>query len=214
MNKPRDKKRLNDLTGPAWVKLTKSVWISRKLVKWSLNLLLDNESRFVVHAKHEMKTMVNTLSDDVLDKLVELLTQKNQCIWCSTLLVNHASRLQRKLIKTIGQSTQVDCLLLEAPQFDSDAYQTQLTHFINAIEEHIAHVKSNGHIAIIVRDKRIKQHYVCCHADVIHYLQDNRLTLKGLINVIEDGTALKAYGYPSSYVPNIINQFVIIYQKN
>ena len=38
--------------------------------------------------------------------------------------------------------------------------------------------------------------------------------IRHMINLIRDSQALKAYGYPSTYVPNIINQFVIISRKN
>ncbi len=111
----------------------------------------------------------------------------------------------------------VHFLLTEIPLFNFKysvtSYQNHLEAIKNNLSKYSDKLVDNGSIALIISDQRYQSHYYSCHADLINVLKETQLTLQGLINVIQDSNALTAYGYPSTYVPNIINQFVIILRK-
>lgn len=108
----------------------------------------------------------------------------------------------------------LDLLLSEIPQFNfknnKQDYQKHLHDVEQLIQQYGNKLKPKAYIALIVSDQRYQGRYYCHHADIISMLEKMGFTLQGLINLIQDRQALKAYGYPSTYVPNIINQFVII----
>ena len=109
-----------------------------------------------------------------------------------------------------------DLLLTEMQVCDFDSkvsYQHNVDEYVKQIKNYLKKLKSGKYLALIVADQRHGERYYCRHADVIHALQSKNLILQGVINVIRDSQALKAYGYPSTYVPNIINQFVLIFKK-
>ncbi|PIQ43252.1 MAG: hypothetical protein COV52_01925 [Gammaproteobacteria bacterium CG11_big_fil_rev_8_21_14_0_20_46_22] len=111
----------------------------------------------------------------------------------------------------------VDLLLTEIPLFDFKLgdfhYQNQLNELNELLFLYAEKLKPKAHMALIVADQRYQGQYYCRHADMIQLLNKNVFLLQGLINVIQDSQALKSYGYPSTYVPNIINEFVIIARK-
>ena len=111
----------------------------------------------------------------------------------------------------------IDLLLSEIPLFnfkgDHFNYANELNKLKNALYRYREKLKPKAYIALIVADQRYQGQYYCRHSDVIQLLDDKVFKLQGLINVIQDSQALKSYGYPTTYVPNIINKFVIIARK-
>jgi len=89
--------------------------------------------------------------------------------------------------------------------------------FIKTLElnfkEYYRILKPNKYIAIIVSDFRHKQKYYMFHSDIANSLENVGFTLQGLIILIQDNKKLYPYGYPTTYVPNISNQFIVLGRK-
>jgi DNA modification methylase len=89
--------------------------------------------------------------------------------------------------------------------------------FLKALEMHFKEyyrvLKSKKYVAIIVSDFRHKQRYYMFHADVGNSLESVGFTLQGLIVLVQDNKKLYPYGYPTTYVPNISNQFIVLARK-
>ena len=74
-------------------------------------------------------------------------------------------------------------------------------------------LKKNRYIAVIVSDFRHKKRYYLFHADVAGVLESSGFVLQGLIVLVQNNKKLYAYGYPTTFVPNISNQFVLIARR-
>lgn len=89
--------------------------------------------------------------------------------------------------------------------------------FLKALEIHFKEyyrvLKPKKYVAIIVSDFRHKQRYYMFHADVGSLLENAGFTLQGLIVLVQDNKKLYPYGYPTTYVPNISNQFIVLARK-
>ena len=255
---------LNDLSGKAFTKLSKSVWITQKLLAWSKIQALDRTSSFLVQhtptRKKRMSSPTNELQpiDETRIKLIELLTQKHQLVFdpnmqngghlaaaamCDRLFfgiaatqticdqatqrfsayLKNAHKLMnledRPQALSYMSKNSMDCILTELPRFDfkghQDGYAAHLAVFKKHLEVYVSILRPGAYMALVVSDQRYQDQYYCRHADIMQLIHAiHSLKLQGLINLIRDSQALKAYGYPSTYVPNIINQFVIISRKN
>lgn len=90
-------------------------------------------------------------------------------------------------------------------------------NFIKALELHFKEyyriLKPRKYVAIIVSDFRHKQKYYMFHSDVANSLENIGFTLQGLIILVQDNKKLYPYGYPTTYVPNISNQFIVLGRK-
>ena len=74
-------------------------------------------------------------------------------------------------------------------------------------------LKSSKYMAIVVSDFRDKSRYVMFHADLARSLEVIGLEMRGLKVLYQRHKKVYPYGYPYSYVPNIHNQFILIFQK-
>ncbi len=247
--------RLNDLRGKAWVKLSKNVWITQKLLAWRRRTPLQRTSTFLTKKRFNRKSNMNYRPlDDSRVKLIELFTQQGQRVCdpdlqsgdtltaaltvdrefigigqtqtqCDEVESHLPSMLKAKSYRLFGcdhypnmlttiQTASIDFLLTELPAFDFKHQAHNYSIYLKTLKERLQAytrlLKPNAYLAVIVADQRYQHRYYCCHADVIMALNNTQLILQGIINVIEDSQALKAYGYPTTYVPNIINRFVII----
>ncbi len=248
---------LNNLSAKAWVKLTQTVWITRKLLQWSGRAPLDFNTTFVIK-RQMMKTTTAILIDRPLDetrvKLIELFTQKNQYVFdpdiqhgdtvkasvhldcqfvgisqtqqeCESVFdiltdqeslhsITLLDKEQYRNPLSLIEGNSVDFLLTELPKLDfknnNENTHINLAESLKAWREKL---KAKAYIALIVSDQRYQDQYYARHADVIEAIKEAGFTLQGLINVIQDQNALKARGYPSTYVPNIINEYVVIARK-
>ena len=86
--------------------------------------------------------------------------------------------------------------------------------FLNALDPHFAEyrrvLKDSAYVAIIVSDFRHAQRYYLFHADIAARLEKAGFTIQGLIVLIQDNKKLYPYGYPTSFVPNISNQYIVV----
>ena len=250
--------RLNDLNGKAWIKLSKSVWITQKLLAWSGKVKLSRHSTFLMkRKKYKTKIMNYRPLDETRVKLIELFTQKGQTVFdpnlqhgdtlaaalqadCQFIGIANTAQEKHQVIESLDYHLQkksyqlfdkendfnvlgqiknqsVNLLLTEMPLFNFKdsviSYQAHLEEIKNNLSKCSNKLVDNGYMALMISDQRYQGHYYARHSDLIGALKETQLTLQGLINVIQDSNALTAYGYPSTYVPNIINQFVIILRK-
>ena len=89
--------------------------------------------------------------------------------------------------------------------------------FLDVLECHFGEwhrvLRPKSYAAVIVSDFRHGCAYYPFHAHVGDRMESAGLTLQGLIVVVQDSKRLYPYGFPTSYVPNICNQFVVIGRK-
>jgi DNA modification methylase len=94
-----------------------------------------------------------------------------------------------------------------------NSYDEFLSRLKDYISEMYRVLKDKKYIAIIVSDFRHKSKYYLFHADVAAILESVGFTLQGLITLVQDSKKLYAYGFPTTFVPNISNQFILIARK-
>lgn len=89
--------------------------------------------------------------------------------------------------------------------------------FLSALKRHFKQyyrlLKPKKYTAIIVSDFRHGQAYYMFHAHVAEQLTSAGFVVQGLINLVQDNKHLYPYGYPTTYVPNISNQYIVIARK-
>ena len=89
--------------------------------------------------------------------------------------------------------------------------------FLDTLTEHfrewIRVLKYRAYAAIIVSDFRHQSRYYPFHAHIGERLEKVGMTLQGMVIIVQDSKRLYPYGYPTTYVPNICNQFVVIARK-
>ena len=74
-------------------------------------------------------------------------------------------------------------------------------------------LKPRKYAAIVVSDFRHKQRYYLFHAHVAEQLEMAGFMIQGIINLVQDNKRLYPYGYPTTFVPNISNQYIVIGRK-
>lgn len=91
------------------------------------------------------------------------------------------------------------------------------TQFLDMLGKHVEQyyrvLKPKKYVAMIVSDFRHGQEYYLFHAHVADLLKKAGFVIQGLIVLVQDNKKLYPYGYPSTYVPNISNQFIVIGRK-
>ncbi len=89
--------------------------------------------------------------------------------------------------------------------------------FLGVMEIHFQEyhrlLRTKKYAAVIVSDFRHGSEYYMFHAHIADALRRAGFTLQGLISLVQDNKKLYPYGYPSAYVPNISNQFIVIGRK-
>ena len=70
-----------------------------------------------------------------------------------------------------------------------------------------------GYLALIVRNAYQEGEYLFTHVDLARRAKAAGFVPKGEIVWYQTGSRLRPYGYPTSYVPNIAHQFVVVLQK-
>ncbi len=104
---------------------------------------------------------------------------------------------------------------------DNDGYDLghikSYDYFLEALTEHfrewIRVLKHRAYTAVIVSDFRHESKYYPFHAHIGECLERIGMTWQGMVIIVQDSKRLYPYGYPTTYVPNICNQFVVIARK-
>jgi DNA modification methylase len=74
-------------------------------------------------------------------------------------------------------------------------------------------LKPKGHMCIVVGDFRHKAKYYMFHADLTARLERHGFVPKGLQILYQRHKRVFPYGYPTSFVPNLHHQFIIVVQR-
>ena len=86
--------------------------------------------------------------------------------------------------------------------------------FLDLLADHFGQwrrlLRDSAYAAVIVSDFRHGKRYYPFHADVGKRMEDAGFTLQGMIIMVQDSKRLYPYGFPTTYVPNICNQFVVV----
>ncbi len=69
------------------------------------------------------------------------------------------------------------------------------------------------YMAIIVRNTYQNSEYIFTHVDLARAAREAGFVPKGEIIWYQAGTRLRPYGYPSSFVPNIAHQYIVVLQR-
>lgn len=184
--------KLNNLSGKAWTKLSKSVWI-----------------------QHRRQQTVS-LASESWERLIEIFSQTGGQVLELLPWHDHVFEASQQIGRIYCKVPMLaDFSIADIARFDFSAgdYRSHLASWSNKFKANHADLKPGAYIAVIIADQRYKNRYYCCHADMITVLENAGYDLQGLINIIDDNRCLKAYGYPTTYVPNIINRFAIIARK-
>ena len=93
------------------------------------------------------------------------------------------------------------------------SYDEYLASMKNVFKECYRLLKSDKYLVFIVRDAYQNGEYIMTHADLTRTAKDCGFTNKGDIIWYQAGTRLRPYGYPYSYVPNIVHQHIVVLHK-
>ncbi|MGQ9730918.1 MAG: DNA methyltransferase [Candidatus Zipacnadales bacterium] len=89
--------------------------------------------------------------------------------------------------------------------------------YLNAMEQTFAEchrlLKPGAYMTVILRNAYQRGRYFLTNARVAERAERSGLVLKGEKIWYQAGSPLRPYGYPYSFVPNIVHQFILIFQK-
>lgn len=74
-------------------------------------------------------------------------------------------------------------------------------------------LKNDKYMVFMVRDAYQDGEYIMTHADLTNAARECGFKNKGDIIWYQAGTRLRPYGYPYSYVPNIVHQHIVVLHK-
>ena len=94
-----------------------------------------------------------------------------------------------------------------------NSYDDFMDILTDHFREWVRVLKHRAYTAIIVSDFRHQSRYYPFHAHIGERLEKVGMTLQGMVIIVQDSKRLYPYGYPTTYVPNICNQFVVIARK-
>ena len=92
-------------------------------------------------------------------------------------------------------------------------YHKYLDSMKLVFEECYRVLKVDKYMVFIVRDAYQDGEYIMTHADLTNAARDCGFKNKGDIIWYQMGTRLRPYGYPYSYVPNIVHQHIVVLHK-
>ena len=95
-----------------------------------------------------------------------------------------------------------------------DSYQEFLKVLSNFFNNCSRPLKAKKYMCVIVSDFRKKEKYYTFHADLANQIEKkNKFVLKGIRILYQRHKSIFPYGYPSSFVPNMHHQNVLIFQN-
>lgn len=93
------------------------------------------------------------------------------------------------------------------------SYDDYLDAMVEVFERCFRLLRPQRYMAIIVRNAYQNSEYMFTHVDLARRASSVGFVSKGEIIWYQAGTRLRPYGYPSSYVPNITHQNIVILQR-
>ena len=89
--------------------------------------------------------------------------------------------------------------------------------FLHALRAHFGEyvrlLKPRKYAAVIVSDFRHKNRHYLFHAHVSELMEMVGFITQSVVNLVQDNKRLYPYGYPTTLVPNISNQYIVIGRK-
>lgn len=166
-------------------------------------LHLFQNSSYTLYLGDSLEVMKEKLKDDSVDFIVT-----SPPYW------NILSKVDRKAKKErISNNLPTSYGFHEKDLAGISDYQEFLSKLQLYFSEMFRVLKSKKYIAVIVSDFRHKERYYLFHADIARLLENVGFVIQGLIILVQNSKNLYAYGYPTTYVPNICNHFVVIARK-
>ena len=101
----------------------------------------------------------------------------------------------------------------EADFANLESYDDYLAAMEAAFAECHRLLKPGAHLTIILRNAYQGGRYYLTNALLAERAERSGLVLKGEKIWYQGGTPLRPYGYPYSFVPNIVHQFILIFQR-
>jgi DNA modification methylase len=101
----------------------------------------------------------------------------------------------------------------EADFANLESYDDYLAAMEAAFTECHRVLKPGAYLTIILRNAYQGGRYYLTNALLADRAQRSGLVLKGEKIWYQGGTPLRPYGYPYSFVPNIVHQFILIFQR-
>lgn len=164
--------------------------------------------------KYECEDRIQIKTGDALDNLSSLESESQQFIltsppyWGILNKIDHKAKTERT---DAGLATDYGDNLKDLSQINT------YSGFLSALETHFVEwhrvLVDRGYVAVVVSDFRHQRKYYPFHADIGSKLENVGFTMQGLIVVVQDSKRLYPYGYPTTFVPNICNQFVVVARK-
>lgn len=74
-------------------------------------------------------------------------------------------------------------------------------------------LKPQKYMVVIVRDAYQHGEYIFTHVDLARRAKLHGFIPKGEIIWYQAGARLRPYGYPFAYIPNIVHQYIVVFQK-
>lgn len=100
---------------------------------------------------------------------------------------------------------------------NSGSYEEFLSAMGDVFSQSFRLLKPGKYMAVILRNAYQDGRYILTQADFARVAQEinggKGFVLKGEKVWYQAGTRLRPYGYPFSYVPNIVHQYILIFQK-
>ena len=93
------------------------------------------------------------------------------------------------------------------------SYDEYLAAMKTVFKECYRLLKNDKYMVFIVRDAYQDGEYIMTHADLTNAARECGFKNKGDIIWYQAGTRLRPYGYPYSYVPNIVCQHIVVLHK-
>jgi DNA modification methylase len=92
-------------------------------------------------------------------------------------------------------------------------YEHYLDKMASFIEKSFQLLFNSHYMVIMTKNAYQQGRYILVNQDIAKIAQSRGFTLKGEIIWYQNGVRLRPYGYPFSYVPNIIHQNILILRK-
>ena len=114
-------------------------------------------------------------------------------------------RLQKALAATYGKDTR------------DLANVADYAVFLRCLRDHFAEyarvLKPRRYAAVVVSDFRHGRRHYLFHAHVAEQMEMAGFIVQSVVNLVQDNKRLYPYGYPTTLVPNISNQYIVIGRK-
>ena len=94
-----------------------------------------------------------------------------------------------------------------------DSYEAYLDRMERLFAQCFRVLKPGRYMAVIVRNAYQRGEYIFTHADLARRAKSVGFVTKGEKIWYQAGTRLRPYGYPYSYVPNIVHQHIVILKR-